>query len=126
MKVVFPSVGSLVLLKQDLETLKAFYKTSLMTSKLAQTYQNANTMVQVGNFNYLPKASSIVLYNANVLTIEDMRKILGIYKDDKELNNTTNKQDSEKSNSEVSEDDSLISDDDLLSNSFFQTLKPLN
>ena len=81
MKVVFPCTGSLVLLKQDLETLKAFYNTNLLTSKLVETYKTSNVTVQVGNFNYIPRKSSLVLYKANVLTIEKMRKILGIYRE---------------------------------------------
>lgn len=125
MKVVFPSVGSLVLLKQDLETLKAFYKTSIMTSKLSEVYRTSTSMIQIGNFNYLPTTNSILLYNANVLTIEDMRKILGIFKEEQ-------KTDSEKTETQNSSSDFVdgnhlpISDDDLLSNSFFRTLKPLN
>ncbi len=116
MRVVFPCKGSLVLLKQDLETLKAFYNTSLLTSKMAEYYKTSNAMVQVGNFNYIPETSALVLYKANLLTIEEMRKILGIFKD------TTNED-------VVSKNDgnsNPISDDDLLSNPFFQTLKPIN
>ena len=43
MKVVFPRSGSLVLLKQDLETLKAFYNTNLtlwFKLKILITYHN--------------------------------------------------------------------------------------
>ena len=118
MKVVFPCTGSLVLLKQDLETLKAFYNTNLLTSKLVETYKTSNVTVQVGNFNYIPRKSSLVLYKANVLTIEKMRKILGIYKEP-----TPQPVTQEKTVSNVEE---KISDNDILSNPFFQTLKPLN
>ena len=76
MKVVFPRGGALVLLKEDLETLKAFYKTNLLNSKMADMYQNASTVIQVNNFNYFPKSNSFVLHDANVLTIEEMRKII--------------------------------------------------
>ncbi len=114
MKVVFPCTGSLVLLKQDLETLKAFYNTNLLTSKLVETYKSSNVTVQVGNFNYIPKNSSLVLYKANVLTIEKMRKILGIYKEPPTQTKTQ----------ETVEE--KISDNDILSNPFFQTLTPLN
>ncbi len=118
MKVVFPCTGSLVLLKQDLETLKAFYNTNLLTSKLVETYKTANVTVQVGNFNYIPRKSSLVLYKANVLTIEKMRKILGIYKESAPQPVTQEKT--------VSNVEEKISDNDILSNPFFQTLKPLN
>lgn len=113
MKVVFPCKGSIVLLKQDLETLKAFYDTSLVTSKMAEYYKTSNTMLQVGNFNYIPEKSALVLYKANLLTIEEMRKILGIY------NETPKENKYEK----INNNSKPISDDDL--NPFFQTLKPL-
>ena len=122
MKVVFPSVGSLVLLKQDLETLQAFYKTSLMTSKLFETSKTSNAMIQIGNFNYLPQNNSVVLDNAKFLTIDDMRSILGIYSEEKKSENTS----TQTATQNESNYEEPISDNDLLSNPFFQTLHPLN
>lgn len=124
MKVVFPCSGSLVLLKQDLERLKSFYNTNLLTSKMLDTYKNTTSMIQVGNFNYIPPTNSVVLYNANVLTIKKMREILGIFNEEqlqedraieKNPNITENREDLEP-----------IYDEDLLSNPFFTTLTPLN
>lgn len=124
LKVVFPCKGSLVLLKQDLETLQAFYNTSLLTSKMAEYYKTSNSMIQIGNFNYIPQKNALVLYKANLLTIEKMRKILGIYQENKQTsapeNNFT------KENSQEDTNSTPISDNYLLSNPFFQTLKPLN
>lgn len=120
MKVVFPCAGSLVLLKQDLETLKAFYNTNLLTSKLVETYKTSNVTVQVGNFNYIPKKSSLVLYKANVLTIEKMRKILGIYREPSVQAQPTSQ------NQVTPKTLEKISDNDIISNPFFQTLTPLN
>lgn len=125
MKVVFPCSGSLVLLKEDLETLKSFYNTNLLSSKMADMYQNTTTIIQVNNFNYFPQSNALVLYNANVLTIEKMRKILGIYNESpapeqEEANNTIQE------NDDTIEEQDYISDDDLLSNPFFTTLVPLN
>lgn len=124
MKVVFPCKGSLVLLKQDLETLKAFYNSSILTSKMVDIYKTSNVMVQVGNFNYVPQKSALVLYKANLLTIEKMRKILGIYQESTQKSSHAPvpppppvKQDS---------NEAPISDNDLLSNPFFQTLKPID
>ena len=128
-RLFFLAVGSLVLLKQDLETLKAFYNTNLLTSKMADMYKNANTIIQVKNFNYIPKTNSIVLYNANVLTIEKMRKILGIFRESQTPKTTTPSIPEQQKASENNENDAnheLISDNDLLSNPFFTTLKPLN
>ena len=130
MKVVFPCKGSLVLLKQDLETLEAFYNSSILTSKMHDIYKTSNVMVQVGNFNYVPQKSNLILYKANLLTIEKMRKILGLYNGNT-VDNTTSKQTSNSissTNNVTSQQDNTapISDNDLLSNPFFQTLKPLN
>lgn len=130
MKVVFPCKGSLVLLKQDLETLEAFYNSSILTSKMLDIYKTSNVMVQVGNFNYVPQKSNLILYKANLLTIEKMRKILGLYNENT-VDNTTSKQTSNSissTNNVTSQQDNTapISDNDLLSNPFFQTLKPLN
>lgn len=123
MKVVFPCSGSLVLLKEDLETLKAFYNTNLLTSKMADMYKNANTIIQVNNFNYIPRTDSLVLYNANVLTIEKMRKILGIFRESQVQEAP---KPPVKEQKQTQEDDDYISDNDLLSNPFFTTLTPLN
>lgn len=123
MKVVFPCKGSLVLLKQDLETLEAFYNTSLLTSKMLDIYKVSNVMVQVGNFNYVPQKSALVLYKANLLTIETMRKILGIYQ---KSNSPAPTVAPVEEKTVANSNEAPISDNDLLSNPFFQTLKPLN
>ena len=122
MKVVFPRGGALVLLKEDLETLKAFYKTNLLNSKMADMYQNASTVIQVNNFNYFPKSNSFVLHDANVLTIEEMRKILGL----NVQNNVKESEPEEETEEEIIEEEDYISDNDLLSNPFFTTLTPIN
>lgn len=124
LKVVFPCKGALVLLKQDLETLQAFYNTSLLTSKMADYYKSSNSMIQIGNFNYIPQNNALVLYKANLLTIEKMRKILGIYQETKK--NTVLENSSAEESAPINSNSTPISDNDLLSNPFFQTLKPLN
>ena len=124
LKVVFPCKGALVLLKQDLETLQAFYNTSLLTSKMADYYKSSNSMIQIGNFNYIPQKNALVLYKANLLTIEKMRKILGIYQETKK--NTVLENSSAEESAPISSNSTPISVNDLLSNRFFQTLKPLN
>ena len=123
MKVVFPCNGSLVLQKQDLETLKDFYRTNLLTSQMAEMYAHATTIIQIKKFNYIPKTNSVVLYNANVLTIEKMRKILGI-SHDKEKNHASAVTPTQPKKDNENKD--YIYDDDLLSNPFFTTLTPLN
>ena len=122
MKVVFPRGGALVLLIEDFETLKAFYKTNLLNSKMADMYQNASTVIQVNNFNYFPKSNSFVLHDANVLTIEEMRKILGL----NVQNNVKESEPEKETEEEIIEEEDYISDNDLLSNPFFTTLTPIN
>ncbi len=119
MKVVFPCEGSLVLMKQDLDILKAFYNTSLLQSKMLEIYRNSDTLIQVGNFNYIPDKNYVVLHNAHLLSIEKMRKILGIYNESKSVPQPEKQV-------PVDHNKDKISDNDLLSNPFFQTLKPLN
>lgn len=122
MRVVFPRSGSLVLLKQDLETLKAFYNTNLLTSKMADMYKTSKTMIQIKNFNYIPKSDSLVLDNAHVLTIEEMRQILGIF--NSQENSTT--ENVQEPTAKSTEEPDYISDDDILSNPFFTTLTPVD
>lgn len=130
LKVVFPCKGALVLLKQDLETLEAFYNTTILTSKMLDIYKSSNVMVQVGNFNYIPQKSALVLYKVNLLTIEKMRKILGIYNENanqsKPPESSIPREPIQNTANSESTIDKPISDNDLLSNPFFQTLKPLN
>ena len=64
MKVVFPTEGSIIMLKQDVDTLQAFYNTNLMQSKMYSYYKDSDSLIQVGNLNYPPKEHFIVLYNA--------------------------------------------------------------
>ena len=77
-------------------------------------------MIQIKNFNYIPQSNSLVLDNAHVLTIDEMREILGIF----------NRQEAAKEESEqpqVDDDtENYISDDDILSNPFFTTLRPID
>ena len=123
MKVVFPCPGSLVLLKQDLDTLQAFYNATLMTSKMNDIYKTSNTIIQVGSLNYIPPKFTLALHKANLLTIEKMREILNLTPSQPAPtpvnpvveNNTPTEDLSSKP----------ISDNDLLSNPFFQTLTPL-
>ena len=121
MKVVFPRSGSLVLLKQDLETLKAFYNTNLLTSQMLEIYKRNNSMVQIKNFNYIPENNSLVLDNANFLTIDEMREILGL-----STTNISNKSKNTSIPTNQNQENEYISDDDILSNPFFTTLTPIN
>lgn len=117
MKVVFPCKGVIVLTKEDIETLNSFYNTNLMTSKAYEIYNTSEYMMQVGNFNYLPKKSTLVLDESKLLTIPKLRSILNL-----SAPKTTETSPQIDQNSE---DEQEISDDTILSHPFFKTLKPL-
>lgn len=127
MKVVFPCKGSIVLTKNDVETLEAFYNTKLLTSKMAELYQSSEYMLQVGNFKYLPKHYSIRLHNASLMNIRKMRELLGLPVN-REIPEPTPPQAPRipiiRQNQNL--DEQKISDASLLSHPFFQTLKPVD
>ena len=126
MKVVFPCKGSIVLTKNDVETLEAFYNTKLLTSKMSELYQSSEYMLQVGNFKYLPKHYSIRLYNANLMNIRKMRELLGlpVNREIPEATPPTPRIPIIRQNPNL--DEQKISDESLLSHPFFQTLKPVD
>ena len=116
MKAVFPCNGSVVLSKNDIESLRAFYNAKLIASKVYDLYNNSNYMIQVGNFNYIPKEFTITLNDVTLLDIIKLRDLLGL-STPKTINQNSNR------GTEVT---SPISDDTLLSHPFFQTLNPIN
>lgn len=126
MKVVFPTEGSIIMLKHDVDTLQAFYNTNLMQSKMYSYYKDANSLIQVGNLNYPPKKHFIVMYNAHPLTVEKMQEILDISlgKDPNERKQA--KQEEVYEEPVVESSDDKISDRDIMSNPFFATLKQID
>ena len=131
MKVVFPCKGSIVLTKNDIETLEAFYNTKLITSKMYEYYQSSAYMLQVGNFKYLPKNYSIRLHNASLMNIRKMRELLGLpvtpdMPDPEKMSPPQSGPKTKIIRQNPNNDDKPITDDHLLSHPFFQTLKPIN
>lgn len=119
MKAVFPCNGTMVINKSDLEPLKAFYKTQLITSKLNDFAKISKNVIQVGNFNYLPQNSNIILEPTELLSLDKLKKVLNLQP--KTVSTTQNNLEDD----EYDESD-LIDDSDLLSNPFFTTLRPLD
>ena len=76
MKAVFPSKGVVIVTKYNVDVLKNFYKNNLINSKLFSIYQQSDYSIQVGNFNYLPKKSNIILDNAHLLTLRQLQEIV--------------------------------------------------
>ena len=129
MKVVFPIEGSVILLKQDLDTLVAFYNTNLITSKMNDYFKTSKSVVQVGSFNYIPKEHFIVMFNTTPLDLATMRKILDLTSGKENPEAPTKAEtDAAKAKDESKNDDpnKKISDEDIMSNPFFTTLKPVD
>lgn len=125
MRVVFPIEGSVILLKQDLETLVAFYNTNLITSKMNDYYKTSKSIVQVGSFNYIPKDHFILMFNTTPLDLSTMRQILDLTSG-KENPEAPTKSETAKANKVETDSNKKISDDDIMSNPFFTTLKPVD
>lgn len=117
MKVVFPCKGVIVLTKEDVQTLNSFYTTNLMTSKVYEIYNTSEFIIQVGNFNYLPKKKSLVLDESQLLSIPKLRSI---------LNMPTTTSSTTSPIIEDVEENNELSDETILSHPFFKTLKPLD
>ncbi len=114
MKAIFPCNGSIILNKQDVEPLNAYYKTGLIRSNMYSYYKNSNEIMQVGDFTYIPQNVDFTLDESDLLQLNTLKELFDI-----SVHNTSTKI------SENSEQD-LIDDGDILSNPFFTTLKPLN
>ncbi len=134
MKVVFPCSGSIVLTKDDLQVLQDFYENNLVNSKAYPLYSTCDYILQVGNFNYLPIKSRLIIEdNASLLTISKLRGIIDSAvpenaKSDatsQEQKPTEEKVEEVKKPIEGDEEDMPIKDEDILSNPFFTTLKPV-
>lgn len=125
MKAIFPCKGSIILNKQDVEPLEAYYKTELIRSKMYDYYKTSKDIMQVGIFTYIPQNTNIVLDKSSLLELQTLKKVLNI--DVKKPERSTMKIPSiNKEQPEIANEEDLIDDDDILSNPFFTTLKPLD
>lgn len=125
MKAIFPCKGSIILNKQDVEPLEAYYKTELIRSKMYDYYKTSKDIMQVGIFTYIPQNTNIVLDKSSLLELQTLKKVLNI--DVKKPERPTMKIPSiNKEQPEIANEEDLIDDDDILSNPFFTTLKPLD
>lgn len=125
MKAIFPCKGSIILNKQDVEPLEAYYKTELIRSKMYDYYKTSKDIMQVGIFTYIPQNTNIVLDKSSLLELQTLKKVLNI--DVKKPERPTMKIPSiNEEPPEIANEEDLIDDDDILSNPFFTTLKPLD
>lgn len=125
MKAIFPCKGSIILNKQDVEPLEAYYKTELVRSKMYDYYKASKDIMQVGVFTYIPQNTNIVLDKSSLLELQTLKKVLNI--DVKKPEDPTMKIPSiNEEPAKIANEEDLIDDDDILSNPFFTTLKPLD
>jgi hypothetical protein len=129
MKALFPCEGSIIVNKQDLDPMTAYYNMQLMRSNMNEYIKTANAILQVGNFSYIPESSHFVVNMENLSTIGQIKTALNI-----EVPQTTNVQTGapqgavqannatqQKANEEWL--NKPITDEDISSNPFFTTMK---
>lgn len=120
MKAIFPCKGTIILNKQDVEPLEAYYKTELIRSKMYEYYKSSKDIMQVGPFTYIPQNTNIILDKSSLLELQTLKNVLNIGTKKSEAVETP------PLNSASTSEEDLIDDSDILSNPFFTTLKPLD
>ena len=121
MKAVFPCKGVIVLNKHDIQKLQSFYQSKLVTSKMSEIYNTTEYMVQVGNLNYLPPKSKIIVDDDNLLTFSQFDSI-----QDPPIITTKNTNKAQSTEKISNINNKSILEDNILSNPFFTTLKPID
>lgn len=115
MKGIFTCKGSLILPKSGLDKLIEFYNSN--------TIENDTNNIYISNdyFNYFDNNTNVILKNVTTLSLSELKNILGI---GKPAENTQTSSEA----SDIIEDTSeeLISDDSIINNPFFTTLKPID
>lgn len=125
MKAVFPTKGVVIVTKYNVNVLKDFYRNNLINSKLFAIYQQSNFHMQSGNFNYFPKRSNIILYKANLLTLQQLQEVVSEQMRKSNIEPTSsNTQVKETPKQEPSQEFSSepLTDNFILDNPFFKTL----
>ena len=78
MKAIFPCRGSVVVHKEDLLPLESYYNTQLIRSNMHEYMQTANSILQVGDFSYIPKSINLIINETQLNTIENIKMALHI------------------------------------------------
>ena len=125
MKAVFPCKGVVIVTKYNVNVLRNFYKNNLINSKLFSIYQQSDYSIQVGNFNYLPKKSNIILDNAHLLTLRQLQEIVAKQIKGNPGAVTIKKAPSKETNESDDFSDEPLDDNFIKNNPFFSTLTAL-
>lgn len=105
MKAIFPFDGNVILSKKDIEKIEKAYITNSN-----ETFEPNTCISKKGIFNYFKDNTFFIYDKTKFATIKELKSSLGI--DNPKSKNTT--------------DEKPLDDDDIMSNSFFTTLKLLN
>ena len=105
MKAIFPFEGNLILSKNDIEKIEKAYN-----ANSNENFEQNSCISKKGIFNYFKDNTFFIYDKTKFATMKDLKSSLGI-------NN---------SNSKNATDSEQLDDDDIMSNSFFTTLKMLN
>ena len=103
MKAIFPFEGNVILSKKDIEKIEKAYN-----ANSSENFEQNSCISRKGFFNYFKDNTFFIYDKTKFATMKDLKSSLGI-------DNSKNATDSEQ-----------LDDDDIMSNSFFTTLKMLN
>ena len=78
MKAIFFFFLSIIVNKQDLDPMHAYYNMQLIRSKMNEYMKTSTSILQVGNFSYIPESCNIVVDMTSLNTIESIKTALHI------------------------------------------------
>jgi hypothetical protein len=125
MKALFPCEGSIIVNKQDLDPMNAFYNTQLMKSNMTEYLKTTNAILQVGNLSYVPENSNFVVNMSELNTIGRIKTALNIEVPKKAPEQAVQTSNVESASMPGTEEwlNTPITDEDISSNPFFTTMK---
>lgn len=125
MKALFPCEGSIIVNKQDLDPMNAFYNTQLMKSNMTEYLKTTNAILQVGNLSYVPENSNFVVNMSELNTIGRIKTALNIEVPKKAPEQAVQTSSVESASMPGTEEwlNTPITDEDISSNPFFTTMK---
>lgn len=116
MKAIFPYLGNLILPKEDIEKLTELYNNNANTE-----FDLSNCIAENNNFNYFRDNSFFIYDQTTRASITELKTALGIGLD---IPTKPSIKPETPSITKI-ENEKQLNDDDIMSNSFFTTLKML-
>ena len=119
MKAIFPYLGNFILPKKDIEKIKQIYNDNLNENFNIDTCISENN-----NFNYFRDNSFFIYDQTTRASISELKSALGIGTPIQSSTTPTPKIKTQ-TIQKIEKNDEQLNDDDIMSNSFFTTLKML-